>query len=340
VGNNPLTVVRSLARRARQPYDSLRDRRVHFRDLSQISPRRRRPASPLVQFYSSNHNIGNYTPVLGSQQMLGMRPDTWCVHHRPIDFDFINQHYTGIIIGGAGLLDPVFAPFWREFHRHARLPTIIWGVGGCWPPDRQITDQDREIVAAVADRCDLVNVRDDLTAEYYGLRSATVAPCPTIVWLRQFRSRARGGSLLVADHHHLVPAEHLAAIRTCVLRHVAEPLSTRNIQEPRFGLMDILRKRYFPASRVVTTRLHGAIIAYGLGIPFIALSWDDKIRAFHTEWGGGQLVEMDDLPEALSQPSGPHARLPEADDRILEFGSRARAWVNSITNIPSGLSAT
>lgn len=325
-------VARSAARRLRKSYASLRDRRLRFRDLSGIPANHRRPATPLIQFYSSNDNIGNYTPVLGSQQMLGLAPDTWCVHRRPIDFDFINRHYKGIIIGGAGLLDPVFGPFWRELHQYARLPTIIWGVGGCWPPDRQMSEEDRRIIAEFGERCDLINVRDTLTAEYYGFRSAHVAPCPTIVWLEQFRSMVCGGATLVADHHHLVPAEDLEKISTAVRSHAEDVLWTRNVQEPRFGLMDILRKRYCRASRVVTTRLHGAIIGYGLGVPYIALSWDEKVRAFHAEWGGGELVDIDQLPDALSHPPEPPANLPESDRRVREFGQEARAWMQGLAN--------
>jgi hypothetical protein len=339
---NLVRVARSAARRVRKSYASLRDRRLRFRDVSRIPAHQRRPATPLIQFYSSVDNIGNYTPVLGSQQMLGIQPDTWCVHRRPIDFDFINRHYEGIIVGGAGLLDPVFAPFWHELHQHARLPTIIWGVGGCWPQDRQMSSDDRRIVGEVGNRCDLINVRDSLTAEYFGFRSASIAPCPTIAWLEQFRSMARGRATLVADHHRLVPADDLASISSCVRSHTADSLWTRNIQEPRFGLMDILRKRYFRADRVVTTRLHGAIIAYGLGIPYTALSWDDKVRAFHAEWGGGELVDIDGLPDALSHPLERPDRVSEPYARVREFGEQALAWMRAVTAVedPGGRMTT
>ncbi len=46
------------------------DFRCKFFDLSKIK-KDRRPRSPIIQFYSSVDNIGNYLPVLGIQKMLG-----------------------------------------------------------------------------------------------------------------------------------------------------------------------------------------------------------------------------------------------------------------------------
>jgi len=92
----------------------------------------RKPRSPIIQFYSSVDNIGNYLPILGIQKMLGQTPDTWCMH-RPVDFNFINKHYKCAIIGGAGLLDQCFEPFWEKLLNGCKIPMIMWGLGICLP---------------------------------------------------------------------------------------------------------------------------------------------------------------------------------------------------------------
>ena len=68
------------------------DHRRKLNDFSNISSdlRAEKVSSPVMQFYSSNDNIGNYLPVLGIQEMLELPTDTWCIHDRNIDFDGCN----------------------------------------------------------------------------------------------------------------------------------------------------------------------------------------------------------------------------------------------------------
>jgi polysaccharide pyruvyl transferase WcaK-like protein len=47
---------------------------------------------------------------------------------------------------------------------------------------------------------------------------------------------------------------------------------------------------YQKSDFVVTTRLHGAIIAYAFKRPYIAISYDPKIAAFHKQYGGGVCI--------------------------------------------------
>src|SRR4051812_22817202 len=100
--SNPLQFLRTLL-----------DRRCKFYDLRRVSPASRKAKSPIIQFYSSSNNIGNFLPVLGIREMISREPDTWCIHDKQIDFDFINSNYRCAIIGGAGLLHSCFNPFWK-----------------------------------------------------------------------------------------------------------------------------------------------------------------------------------------------------------------------------------
>ncbi len=307
------------------------DCRTRFNDLSHWPPERRRQKSRIVQFYSAVDNIGNYLPVLGIQKMLGCTPDTWSIHDRSIDFDFINAHYRCAIIGGAGLLHACFDPFWEAFATRCTIPFVIWGVGVCQP------DEDRErgagvsVVHDVASRAALVNVRDRLTAELYGLTQAQVSLCPTVAYVQQLGIRGSGSRkhVLFSSHEELVAAKETAQIRT-ILAGTGHPIAyTNNIQTRVMGIERIVRKYYAQSEAVVTTRLHGAIISYALGIPYIAVSRDRKLDAFVEEYGNGILVrDLDGIVPALEQLK--QLRLSATTVQpVLDFGARAAGWAAS-----------
>jgi hypothetical protein len=313
-------------------------RRSGFYDLRRIRPSRRKPQSPIIQFYSSSNNIGNYTPILGIRSMLGVEPDTWCIHDTNIDFDFINRSYRCAILGGAGLLHACFEPFWGRLARECRIPLILWGLGGCFPTrvseDMQRAGVSRTLVQQVANRCDLINLRDDITADYYCLASCSITACPTVEYLDKFSNtnHRKDGYVLLSEHRSLVGRADSRRLRN-FLRASGAPLRvTDNRQSFQRRLEQIIVGSYLPSAAVVTTRLHGAIIAYGLGIPYLSVTRDQKIEAFHRLYGNGLNVDrVEDviplLPELL------HLQLaPRELGELRAFGQRARAWTESHMN--------
>lgn len=147
----------------RIPYDE----RIQFNDLSKVKPKKRKQKSRILNFYSSVDNIGNYTPLLGIHKLAGEEFDAWCIHSRRIDWEYINKNYDGVIIGGAGLIGYGFTNFWVEYNDKCNLPTIIWGVGGLFQKDiNQKQNVDSLILKKAFAKCDLINLRDDLSANY------------------------------------------------------------------------------------------------------------------------------------------------------------------------------
>ncbi|MBD2480627.1 polysaccharide pyruvyl transferase family protein [Planktothrix sp. FACHB-1365] len=307
------------------------DRRCKFYDLSQIPSQQRVARSPILQFYSSVDNIGNYLPVLGIQKMLNLTTDTWNAYDQNIDFDFINTHYKGIIIGGAGLLYRSFNRFWEQVLIGCKIPLIIWGVGVCLPDGEKDAGADIKILKKIVSRCDLMNVRDDVTADYYNFPNASIAPCPTIAYLDGFRSQMNLGNyqVLFSSHDGLVSAEENKELMKVVIRVTPKFEYTDNIQYPCLGLEDIITQSYMNSRVVVTTRLHGAIIAYGLGIPYLAIPRDEKLRDFYRLYGNGLTVQnVQELEEALKQGWLPELH-PIALKPVLEFGKKAQQWVTA-----------
>jgi hypothetical protein len=303
--------------------NDLSDQRLKFNDISKTSLDTRQRRSRIIQFYSANNNIGNYTPVLGIQTMLGHAPDTWDCHVTPVDFEYINRNYDFAIIGGAGLLYQVFSSFWSDVEKNCRIPFVIWGIGGCFLDLEPESVVPRRVVKLVAARAVHANLRDTLTAEYYDMPDAHISACPTIEWLHKLQPRRKGDIVLYASHPRMVPSQEQTAILEAVQRSGRKWVYTDNIQKENFGLVDLVRRRYARSDVVVTTRLHGAIIAAGLGVPYVSLAWDDKIRAFQREWGGGILAgSADELRRILNDKtaidSGTH---PLFYEKVREFGS-------------------
>jgi hypothetical protein len=307
------------------------DRRCRFHDLSKVQASARIARSPILQFYSSADNIGNYLPVLGIQQLLKLRTDTWCVYDPEPDFDFINSAYRGIIIGGAGLLCGGFDRFWSMLGSRCTLPMIVWGVGSCFPDNKSSVPVPSSVAGTIFSRCDLIDVRDDLTAEYYNLRSAHVGPCPSVAYLQDYAHRRDPtGVVLFSTHPGLTTSREADEIEAALGRAGRRYKKTDNCQSVHCGLVDIIERQYCRADIVVTTRLHGAIIAYALGIPYATLARDQKVRAFQRLYGNGiDVKSANELTGALldtaTKKTG-DVRL----DLVNGFAAQANAWLASL----------
>lgn len=310
----------------------LYDERIRFYDLSGMDPKSRVPRSKVIQFYSAVNNIGNFTPVLGIRKIIQTYPDTWNIHDPSIDFDFINRSYSHAIIGGGGLLHPIFAGFWQRYRNRCRLPTVAWGIGVCLP-DRQgdWSQEHKATVRQVLSRCQMVNVRDELTAEYFCLKNVDIGPCPTIVYLQDFSTNEDAvGQVLLSFHTELTSRQVISRLIKKIKRSTGHRVATTNNKQYRFcGLERIIRKKYCRSRFVVTTRLHGAIIAYGLGIPYLAIPLDAKIREFHRMYGNGVIEELDRIWDIddLEAVMGSFSMQPIRTNDVLSFGQKVRQWL-------------
>lgn len=305
--------------------------RCKFYDHARINPKFRKVNSPIIQFYSSINNIGNFLPVLGINKMLGQTTDTWCMHDKKVDFDFVNANYKCAIIGGAGLFHRCFDPFWQRLLQECKIPVIIWGVGTCFPDDEEVRGADPKVIAEVAKRCDLINVRDELTANYYNLLDISITACPTIVYLQDFQKFVNKNSkaVLFSSHVELISNAESEEIQAVTSKVAEEYKYTNNLQRRFIPLNGIVSDSYCQSRVVVTTRLHGAIIAYGLGLPYIMIPRDEKLRAFHKTYGNGININSASEIEAALKVADLSITRPIEIEPVLDFGVQARNWMRS-----------
>jgi hypothetical protein len=315
------------------PEPEAADRRMRFRNMQLLAPGDEGARSRITQFISTVDNIGNYMPVKAIQNMLGEETDVWNIH-RPIDWDFVNSNYNAAVIGGAGLLAKTFNKFWVDCAANCKIPIIVWGVGTCIVDGFELEDTscDIEPVKSLFERALMVNVRDELTADLYGgtIRDQiSITACPTIYYLSDFEVVAEPKTVTLSVHPDLVNDETHDAIEALCEGKGFTVLRTLNVQTPEQGLEDIIRDYYCRSELVIATRLHGAITAYGLGIPYLAMPGDEKLREFHRLFGGGKLFSnMDELADLLGETHAPLAR-PDLS-AVLEFGGQAKAAIDHL----------
>ena len=308
-----------------------KDRRTKLNDISAQSRENRNPKSSILQFYSANRNIGNYTPVLGIHQMLGQELDVWSIRKTPVDWDYVRANYQEVIVGGAGLLHGVFEPFWIDLEKNCDLPITIWGIGVCLPESDSVKGVSKGIVKSLFDRAKMANIRDELTRDFYNLDpSISITACPTLHYVaEEFDVSAQkkpSGRVLHSWHTKLEPGEDGPLIKRAIKQAGYRYSVTENIETRKESLASIL-KLYPRSEFVVTTRLHGAIIAYAFQRPYIAISYDPKILAFQELYGGGVCIkDASELSTVIEEGKfrtlGNYQRELE---RVREFGEQARA---------------
>jgi polysaccharide pyruvyl transferase WcaK-like protein len=237
--------------------------------------------------------------------MLDQVLDVWNIHKTPVDWEFVHKNYTQVIVGGAGLLHAVFEKFWVDLDKNCKLPITIWGIGVCLPDNDQLKGVPKAVVQSVFAKAKLANVRDELTRDFYQLDpNISITACPTLVYIANnfsVAAKSEGGKkILHSSHVDLEPTSTTPQIKQIIQSAGYEYLFTENIETKKTPLKAIL-KMYQDCDYVVTTRLHGAIIAYAFKRPYIAISFDPKITAFNKLYGGGRCItDLNQLEQALA----------------------------------------
>ena len=288
--------------------------------------------------YANQSNVGDWLSAQGIQSLLAplqvtehfcdapFVPDTLKHLAKATERDFI-------LIGGGGLFMDYFAPFWEGFREVAtRVPFCIWGAG-CCDMKREQTRLPAKLLEEIVSRSRLCVVRDELTRHLMaGARLPPAVPCPTLVAVPSSPIDKRG--LLHVDHYDNVGAEiyeQMVMVSEQFAKETGRPCQQTNnlIAAGHRGALRKTLGLYSASDLVLTSRLHGCLIAVAMGRRFLAVSADHKVESFMEaaglrEWVVG-LDELDSLP----------ARLGELEKQPLPaaFVEEARAQNRSVAEM-------
>lgn len=193
--------------------------------------------------------------------------------------------WAAVFIGGGGVLQECFDPFWRGI-ADIDVPLVLFGVGAneAWP-NRRATDA--ALLARIAGKAAAMHVRDEFTRRLlveHTETPVTVGICPSVNYV------ADRATTLIAKPTHLLHAVHDVDLRFAGidpddlrerLRASAVEMGLKYDEVDHMSGVDRpLLRRYARAALVVSSRLHGAIFAYAMRKPCVAIECDQKMGGF------------------------------------------------------------
>jgi polysaccharide pyruvyl transferase WcaK-like protein len=294
--------------------------------------------------YACRSNLGDWLAARGIQSLLpGLS-----VREHLADTPFVADTARAladlpdedlVMIGGGGLFMDYFQPFWEAFEPLSRRVSFcIWGAGLC-DLKNVASRGNRQLIREIASRSQLCSVRDDLTREWLG--SAHVGepvPCPSINVLAPSSEEQRG--LLHVVHYNTVGPE--VYDRMCVLLKGFASETGRTYREINnvipAGAEAALGAglgAYRNSDLIVSSRLHGCIIALAVGRKVLAVSGDRKIEAFMSLMGLDRWVCRDDgILESLDELAAqkwPSDRLEQAREANRAIANRVILLARSLS---------
>jgi len=154
---------------------------------------------------------------------------------------------------------------------------------GCCDLKRDNTSISKDLMTGIVRQSRLCVVRDRLTWDFFHSRSLPdPVPCPSLSVIERSERPSRG--LLHATHAGIVAPDTYQEL--CgILKELAGKSDrpyweTRNRIEPKARNLQLELDKYRNSDVVISSRLHGCIIAVGMGKKLIALSGDRKIDHF------------------------------------------------------------
>ena len=271
-------------------------------------------------------NIGNYTPVWGIEKMLLPYTVTSRVHCN--DYKKVNiNKYDVALIGGAGLFHDSFSDFWKWISTK-NIPIIIWGVGICslynnTPFHRKKNKKkyyvSPNIINKVKKNIVLCNIRDEKTNSIYDL-NGDVGFCPTAIYFKEENKNLKlGKNILFANHTGLTFNKEKKEIEKFCDTY------TTNVSNNFKRII----KEYKNAKIIVTTRLHGAIIANSLNRNYIAYVKDLKVEEFHRLYGGGVITnKISEIPNLIKMLEKNPISININYDKIESFGKQVITFLD------------
>lgn len=216
-----------------------------------------------------------------------------------------------LMLGGGSLLqdgEPRIVPFWlsRAAAARARGCTVVFHAQGVGPLNTALGKSLVRLVVPATAR--LVTVRDPASAELLRFARPQLVADPALALPELCAAKKQGSQVVVAlrkwkygrekEHELLWALQKLASERglkyAFLAMHQPDDLAMAE-QYAQFcngtvlvsrGLGE-LREQLARAEMVIAMRLHGAVLATGVGTPVVGLSYDPKVAAYFETMGIG-----------------------------------------------------
>jgi polysaccharide pyruvyl transferase WcaK-like protein len=319
---------------------------------------RRRPCRgirgdpPMIHHvFANKSNLGDWLSARGIQSLLA----PFEVREHLCDEPFVPETIRRlsdageedfVIIGGGGLFMDYFIPFWNGLSAIAdRTRYAIWGVGYC-DMKRTMSRAPAALINSLVDRSRLCVVRDELTRRYLRRPDLPAAvACPTMAAIDAPAHPGRG-LLHVDAYDNIGPAayEAMGAELKEFARRTGRPYRQTNnlIPAGHEGRLRQVLELYEEADLVVSSRLHGCIIAIAMGRKILAVSGDRKVESFMEAAGLGDWVidsgEIARMPRMLPDLEQ-QKPVPSMVDRTRRENREVAARVRALAGLRRGVVA-
>lgn len=254
-----------------------------------------------------------------------------------------------VVIGGGGLFMDYFAPFWHGLLTlPQKLRYCLWGVGFCDLKAEQ-SHPPMDVIRAVVKRSILCVVRDRLSREHLAEASVPLpVACPSLV---EVDPSPLGWGILHVDNYTTVGAEAFdfmdSLCRDYAVKTRRPYRRTNNrLEAVREGDLATCLGLYAKSDLVVSSALHGCIVAVAMGRPVLAVSGDRKIEAFMgaaglADWvvDHRDLAQIAPMLERLTRQAPVLAFVERAREENLCVAARVAALANGAVGSCAGAAA-
>lgn len=258
-------------------------------------------SAPVVYVYANKRNVGDYISHLGLKEIVGLDgPSLFC---SPIWLVEFRQHIETLkkynqdvllVIGGGGLLQPVFEPFW-EVVLLSGLRFSAHGIGVNRMTGRG--ELSKALFEKIGEKAEHLGVRDIYTKKMFesnAKKLPTLTACPSINYLHpRYRKKAAASKNVLLHLVHPSDVRLAGANLQNIVENLKKIASELGLDYQEHTNMDSSHIRMLNRVRqskvIVSSRLHGCIMGYGMEIPFLPLLCDEKINEFlntHTKITG------------------------------------------------------
>jgi len=301
----------------------------------------------IVYIYANKRNVGDYISFLGIKDTIKLEgvelfcSPMWTKQLRKsLSKIKANNPNCLIVIGGGGLIQPVFEPFW-DVIMASELPYVFFGIGINKMPGRP--EMAAEYISKILDKAQLCGVRDKYTQDNIQKltdKEVYMGICPSVnfvhqhYWNEQINTQ---GELLHMFHPSDVrlAGADLDKIKAAI-RYVANKLGLRYGEHNNMTANhEEMLTRVSKARLVVSSRLHGCIMSFAMGVPYIPLYCDEKIKSFNASHTGIQglspLIFHDQqeallaIENALTQTDNYKAVITDKTEQNLRFSKKIKA---------------